>query len=590
MTPSQTQLRQDRLALERELQAAGGEIRGNAAKCPFHDDRHASGSIYRGEDGSWHFKCHVCDAGGDIYDIRAQISGRPLAEVLREAADPRPRHSTEPPPNGGKVYKTLGDLRLAVAQGGEIEAEYGEGYADPDTGEIDFDVFRLRTSKGKTFRQAHPVSGGWSMTAGPKPWPLYQRGAIRNASEIVVAEGEKSVDALHAIGIPATTSPCGAGKAKYADWSPLAGKTVYLWPDNDQIGREHMKAVQGILARLDPRPEIRLIEPGELDLEQKEDAYDFIAQYRVAGIDAREAVRGVLAKARRIDALSDYRERQVQIARGQLRTIPLPWSELERLTRANQPGRVTIVGGTKGAAKSFLRQTCQRHWLQLGERVALYLLEGSVAEELDRALAQLTGNGGFTDLEWQRANPDDVRVATEEHAEELARLGGTITRAPLGATVDDLAAWLKAEAARHRILIADPITMAATVRNPWDDSKRLMDAAKHAAETHGCSIWFVTHLQKGAEAGTSDRLAGGASFERFADTIIQLHRHDSRASLVWTPVGRAEMRHNQTVFIEKARAPGTGFRLAYTFAMADESGNIGPLVFDELGIIIRKKG
>ena len=46
--------------------------------------------------------------------------------------------------------------------------------------------------------------------------------------------------------------------------------------------------------------------------------------------------------------------------------------------------------------------------------------------------------------------------------------------------------------------------------------------------------------------------------------------------------------HNQTVFIEKARAPGTGYRLAYAFALGKRPEDNGPLTFRELGIIVKK--
>ena len=70
----------------------------------------------------------------------------------------------------------------------------------------------------------------------------------------MVVEGEKCGDVLLELGIAATTSPCGAGKAEYADWTPLAGKKVILWSDNDPTGRNHMKQVAEQLQRLDPSP------------------------------------------------------------------------------------------------------------------------------------------------------------------------------------------------------------------------------------------------------------------------------------------------------------------------------------------------
>ena len=287
---------------------------------------------------------------------------------------------------------------------------------------------------------------------------------------------------------------------------------------------------------------------------------------------------------RRIDALTEWRTRQEAILPGDVRRVPLPWPELDRLTWALLPGRVTILAGSKGAAKSFFLQQATRYWLDAGEHVSLYLMEGSREEYLDRALAQLTGIPDFTNPDWQRENPAEVLAATEFHAARLKSLAESVTRSPTGATLDDVAGWLEVEARHRRVLCIDPITMAMRTREPWVDDKKFLDRAKHAAETHGCSVVLVSHLQKGAQAGDTDRLAGGAAYERFADGIIQLQRHDPRTSIVKTSLGKTEVEHNQTVFIEKARAPGTGYRLAYTFAAEGE-----PLLFKELGTIVTKK-
>ena len=160
MTTEQQHLRQDRAALVHELKQAGAEIRGSEIRCPWHDDRHASGSLWQDEQGVWRYKCHVCRAGGDVFDLRARRSGRPVGDVLREANGTRQptgdRASNEP--KSEHVFITLGDLRLAVARGGQIEDEYA--YVNPNTGETDLLVFRLQTDRGKQFRQCHPVPGG----------------------------------------------------------------------------------------------------------------------------------------------------------------------------------------------------------------------------------------------------------------------------------------------------------------------------------------------------------------------------------------------------------------------------------------------
>ena len=403
MNIEQQQLRQDRAALVAELEQAGAEIRGSEVKCPYHDDRHASGSVWQDPEGVWRYKCHACDASGDVFDLQSRNSGRAVGDILK--AERRP---------GERVFATLGDLRLAVSRGGQIESEHDYGG--------DLLVFRLRTPDGKAFRQAHPVRGGWVMRAGPKPWPLYNRSGIERAEQVVVVEGEKCADALFALGICATTSPCGAGKAQYADWRPLAGKQVILWPDSDDPGRAHMKTVAGFLAKLDPRPVVSMIEPADLDLSGKEDAFDFIAQCRAADVDPKAAVLDAMKRAKPTGPIAEYGRRLERIESGELACLALPWPELARLTRLGAPGRLTVIAGRQGAAKSFFGLQLLRYWLELGIPASAYLLEGDVGDLMDRTLAQASRVADVTDLDWQKVNADRMRELTGHHREELDRV------------------------------------------------------------------------------------------------------------------------------------------------------------------------
>jgi len=584
MKNAQTQIeRQSREALEHELRQAGAEIRGSEIRCPWHDDRHASGSIWQDSEGVWRFKCHGCDARGDVFDLRALRSGRPVGDVLREANGTR-QPTQDRTSNGPKyehVFATLGDLRLAVARGGQIEDEYA--YVNPVTGEADLLVFRLRTDRGKQFRQCHPVPGGWVMKAPSKPWPLYNRAGIAEADQIVVVEGEKCADALIALGICATTSPCGAGKAAHADWGLVAGKPLYLWPDNDDAGRAHMRDVAGILARLDPRPTVSMIEPNDLDLGEKEDAYDFIEQCRVAGIDPRQAVLDAIERAKPTGPVVEYEKRLRRIEAGELACLSLPWPEVDKLTRLGAPGRLTVIAGRQGAAKSFFALQLLRYWLDSGISVSAYFLEGDIGDLMDRTLAQVSGVADVTDLNWQKANAALMRELTDKHRVDLDRVAGVVTvSAGLGLeTLEDLAAWVEEQAkAGRRAIIIDPVSAAVRKGQPWVADPAFVRRVKRAAIDHECSIILVSHLVKGADEGTPDKVAGSAAYGRFSDCVLQIMRHDKKTSMTKSPLGRMEIGHNQTIFIEKARAPGTGLRLAF--------GLTSGLTFEEYGVIVRK--
>ena len=86
--------------------------------------------------------------------------------------------------------------------------------------------------------------------APPDPRPLYNQPGMATASQIVLVEGEKCAQALIDQGICATTAMHGANApVDKTDWSPLAGKSVLIWPDKDKPGWEYaMQAAQAALA------------------------------------------------------------------------------------------------------------------------------------------------------------------------------------------------------------------------------------------------------------------------------------------------------------------------------------------------------
>jgi len=583
-TPTQDAMRRSVPEMERALRSAKAwsVVRGHTATCPnpAHEDRKASGWVKTGDDGVVRFSCQSCGFHGDIFDVLAIAQGKPVGAILAEAramdAQAAKSTPTQKPP---RLLANLDAVRRAMP--GRIAGEWTYGKR---TGEIAMVVFRCETGDGKTYRPAYPTTGGWILGAPPKPWPLYHLPNVTQADTILIAEGEKSVDALAAFGIVATTTPFGAGKAAHCDLSPLAGKNCILWPDHDDPGEKHMHDVGERLSQLRPPARVSWIDPAALDLAEGEDVADLVTQWRTLDkTDAEIAaeLRRVLDGARTAGPLDGYRERQAAIARGEIRCVAWKWSELTVKPRALQPGRVTIVAGRKGSAKSFFVLENVLFWLGRGESVAVSILEGTVNEYLDRAMAQLDDKADLTDLEWVRAHYDKARVALERHAEQLAQLKACVTRADVNVTLEQLADWTEQQAkAGRRIVCIDPISAAVRTNKPWVSDPAFLGRIRATAEGHGCSVVLVTHLQKGANEFTPDALAGSACYERFSDTIIQLHRHDDRESLVKSGPGTSPVTHNCSVFLEKARAPGAGLKLAYHLDGAS-------LKLRELGLIAR---
>jgi len=320
-----------------------------------------------------------------------------------------------------------------------------------------------------------------------------------------------------------------------------------------------------------------------MDLGEKEDGYGFIEQCRVAGIDPRQAVLDAIERAKPTGPVVEYEKRLRRIEAGELACLSLPWPEVDKLTRLGAPGRLTVIAGRQGAAKSFFALQLLRYWLDSGISVSAYFLEGDIGDLMDRTLAQVSGVADVTDLNWQKANAALMRELTDKHRVDLDRVAGVVTvSAGLGLeTLEDLAAWVEEQAkAGRRAIIIDPVSAAVRKGQPWVADPAFVRRVKRAAIDHECSIILVSHLVKGADEGTPDKVAGSAAYGRFSDCVLQIMRHDKKTSMTKSPLGRMEIGHNQTIFIEKARAPGTGLRLAF--------GLTSGLTFEEYGVIVRK--
>ena len=122
--------------------------------------------------------------------------------------------------------------------------------------------------------------------------PLYNLRDVflRHDATVIVVEGEKAADAARALfpDMVAVTSSSGAQSYWKTDWTPLAKRTVIIWPDNDQAGRTYAKGVYDTLTPLGA--DVRIVEipqdafPVGWDLaDPVPEGMDIIAMARLAG-------------------------------------------------------------------------------------------------------------------------------------------------------------------------------------------------------------------------------------------------------------------------------------------------------------------
>ncbi|WPP44048.1 DUF927 domain-containing protein [Pseudomonas sp. AN-1] len=97
-------------------------------------------------------------------------------------------------------------------------------------------------------------AGQWRWASLPEPRPLLRLDELAQRLEapVVLCEGEKSADAAAQL-LPdhvATCWPNGAQSWQKADFAPLAGRDVLLWPDNDRNGLACMRSIADHLRQL----------------------------------------------------------------------------------------------------------------------------------------------------------------------------------------------------------------------------------------------------------------------------------------------------------------------------------------------------
>ncbi len=99
-------------------------------------------------------------------------------------------------------------------------------------------------------RMEHPVEHKEFVQGTPNHWGLgdvtpilYNLAAIAKSPWCIIVEGEKDVDTLSAIGVPATTNAGGAKKWNHEYSEYFKGKEVIILPDNDDVGQEHGRKV-----------------------------------------------------------------------------------------------------------------------------------------------------------------------------------------------------------------------------------------------------------------------------------------------------------------------------------------------------------
>lgn len=468
--------------------------------------------------GLW--KDHATDEGGDLISLYRAFRGYrdtanfslSLKEIAKDfLGDPiEVERSTWAPTPSEYIAKKKAELgtkpRADLIELGAPVATYT--YYDV-RGNVMASVVRYEpdgTRESKTFRPYcfRTIDGVTKWVGGaPDLRPLYRLPEIALASTVVLCEGEGCADALTALGIPATSAMQGANAPiDKTDWSPLAGKTVIIWPDKDEPGFRYAKSVSERLVSLGC--EVKGVAPPEA-APISWDAGDCVSE----GGDAHALIASATPVAAKV------RPRIQILDIDEIEALRPPTWLVENVLTDNG---LSVVWGRSGAMKSFVA--------------------------LDMALCVSTG------LPWHghATKPGMVVYVAAEGAHGLGRraVGWRRTRGkdagkpsfkliphPIALSSDDLNAMVDAILALdHRpvLIVIDTLarTFGAGDENKQADMNAYVSAVDRLRDVTGANVMIIHH--SGVHEEKRER--GSNVLRGAADTVIKISRKDDKLDII----------------------------------------------------------
>lgn len=202
-------------------------------------------------------------------------------------------------------------------------------YNDAEGREL-FRVARLKHPEAeKIIRPMHRSSARYRTGRPERPatgWPLYVPPyPLVETEPVFVVEGEACADTLARLGLTAVTSG-NADSAEAADWTPLQGRRVRLWPDHDGAGARYAGKVEACLRALGCV--VERIDAAALHLPDKGDCVDWLQiNPQATADDVRGLVMVEIEKQNRGAAVAISAVSAVEPEPFEDDTPPTPWPD-----------------------------------------------------------------------------------------------------------------------------------------------------------------------------------------------------------------------------------------------------------------------
>lgn len=528
------------------LVGTGARFNGDTAcTCPFHRDTHPSAGIYQNSNGTWRFKCQVCGDNLDSVGIEAKLTGKTPEDIVSARMG-----RTEATP-------TYSEEQIREMFHKKRGFKYLHEYTDENGTITHFVACKYDEDGKKKFTQVSRYGFNFVLKNNSAKNPLFRLDRIKDLDTVVIVEGEKCVLALEYIGINyATTTMGGAKNAKKSDLSPLKGKRVIIWPDNDNPGKEYMDDLVSILTPLECS--IGTIDPNEMMLGDAEDVADYITKHLKAykpeelKEDIEQTIRETAIKGYYADFEKNY---LADIMSGEIKSLNIGWNCLND-SKWMLGATVTTLCAKPGVGKTWLVHNLALRAMYNGIKVADIQLEDSKDYHIMRMMASNLGINCDPD---EFTHEDFERIKSRQ---DLVEKYSKIVFAPDfdKCSLTDIGNLVKEKAESGcKIIIVDSVSVAEkSPKNSWMDDQIFVNKIKMIVKIYKCRVILVTH-PKSTATGTNrdgkqvttmslDTIAGGTAYQRLSQTILWLHDvEEGTQTLDWSGKG------NRGITILKAR-------------------------------------
>lgn len=312
------------------LDKLGGPVRTEGDKywcmCPVHNDHEPSLHVYVGDDGMTVMYCHACQANGKMI---AEHFGIPMKELMCDALSgertPLPARSEKPKKRNGKTCRPL-----------KAGDKWKESYVVKNVYEYQDRTGRVvllksraewwegDTRRDKTFVvQSVTADGKWQWGGGMYTDLLYHLPDVlscaENGGRIIIAEGEKDIDNLRAVGFTATCGMNGGGRGDLGKkWYDAhtekldgAGEVIVI-ADHDAAGEGLAQHICKSLKKRGKVGGIKLLRIADHypSLPKKGDFTDWVALLKEQGVKKKSDL--IAALNTMIDATPEWNPKDIR--------------------------------------------------------------------------------------------------------------------------------------------------------------------------------------------------------------------------------------------------------------------------------------